>query len=130
MRWYVLCALFLMTACAGPGDTSGQTAGTVDGGGAPDIWFVNAVDHRDQVGKQFTYSCTSNGAPDSIWGTDVYTDDSSVCTAAVHAGRITMERGGQVTIQMSPGLESYTASTRHGVASMEYSAWLGSFFFP
>ncbi|MDQ2975462.1 MAG: pyridoxine 5'-phosphate synthase [Acidobacteriota bacterium] len=52
-------------------------------------WNFNPIGHRGQNGRQFIYVCPANGVPRVIYGTDIYTDDSSVCTAAVHAGLIT-----------------------------------------
>src|SRR4029079_12426338 len=37
------------------------------------------------IGKSFVYRCTGN-ASGTIYGTDIYTSDSQVATAAVHAG--------------------------------------------
>ena len=59
----------------------------------------------------------------TVWGTDDYTDDSSVCAAAVHAGAITKATGGRVNIEMLTGLPSYSASTRHGVTTSPWGAW-------
>ena len=58
---------------------------------------------RGQNGAHYVYTCPFYGVAGSIWGTDVYTDDSSVCTAAVHAGLITLAGGGTVTIEIRPG---------------------------
>jgi len=63
----------------------------------------------------------------AVWGTDVYTDDSSVCTSAVHAGLITLASGGSVTIEMRPGQTSYEGSTRNGIISSPYGSWGGSY---
>jgi hypothetical protein len=62
----------------------------------------------------------------AVWGTDVYTVDSSICVAAVHAGKIPAS-GGRVTITMRPGRASYAASTRNGVTSESWGAWPCSF---
>ncbi|KAM4022151.1 cochlin-like isoform 2-T4 [Anomaloglossus baeobatrachus] len=70
--------------------------------------------------------CLANGRP--VWGTDVYTDDSSICRAAIHAGQIP-NNGGQVSVQKSPGQSSYTGSTRNGITSLNYGPWPGSFIF-
>ncbi|PIO16161.1 hypothetical protein AB205_0005830, partial [Aquarana catesbeiana] len=70
--------------------------------------------------------CTVNGR--NVWGTDVYTDDSSICKAAIHAG-ILGNTGGLVTVEKSPGQQSYTGSTRNGVTTNNYGAWSGSFVF-
>ena len=68
--------------------------------------------------------CTAEQtAQGTVWGTDVYTHDSSVCTAAVHVGRITLASGGTVTIEMRPGQASYLGSTRNGITSNSYGAW-------
>jgi hypothetical protein len=94
-----------------------------------DPWSLHAVEHRDQVGEEFTYDCppADETRIDTVWGTDVYTDDSSVCTAAVHAGAITVEDGGQVTIEILPGQDSYVASEQNGIESSSYGPWGGSF---
>lgn len=78
-------------------------------------------------GQQITYDCPPAGEPHSVWGTDVYTDDSSVCTAAVHAGVITLDDGGSVTIEMRPGQDSYEASEQNGIESGSWGSWHGSF---
>jgi hypothetical protein len=62
-----------------------------------------------------------------VWGTDFYTDDSSACAAAVHAGAITSE-GGVVLVTWTKGLSTYAASQRHGVSTADYGAWPRSFF--
>lgn len=80
-------------------------------------------------GEEFEYTCSPGGNVGSIWGTDVYTDDSSVCTAAVHAGLITIQSGGAVTIEIRPGEDSYDGSEQNGVTSNDYGAWGGSFIF-
>jgi hypothetical protein len=90
-------------------------------------WSANATDFRAFAGEHFTFICPPGGAAGTIWGTDVYTDDSSVCTAAVHAGRITLAKGGNVPIEVRPGQGSYKGSTRNGITSFDYGAWQGSF---
>jgi hypothetical protein len=92
-------------------------------------WDATAASFRAYVGARFAYTCPPNGTAGSVWGTDVYTDDSSVCTAAVHAGLITLAAGGAVTIEMRPGQASYTSSTRNGIRSSSYGSWGGSFVF-
>lgn len=65
----------------------------------------------------------------SVWGTDVYTDDSSICRAALHAGVIG-EFGGQVTV-WPQGAEQFFAGTHaHGVTSRDFGLWEWSFTFP
>ncbi|XP_077307141.1 cysteine-rich secretory protein LCCL domain-containing 2-like [Lithobates pipiens] len=70
--------------------------------------------------------CQVNGG--TVWGTDVYTDDSSICKAAIHAG-ILGNTGGLVTVEKTPGQQSYSGSARNGVTTNNYGSWPGSFVF-
>ena len=92
-------------------------------------WGTNATPYRGQNGRRVTYFCPPGGAPGSVWGTDVYTDDSSICTAAVHAGLIAFAGGGAVEIEIRAGLPGYLGSSRNGAASSGYGAWHGSYVF-
>ena len=92
-------------------------------------WDSNATAFRGQNGTNVAYSCPAGGTIGSVYGTGVYTDDSSVCSAAVHAGRITPASGGKVTIKILPGRASYLGSTSRGVTSNSYDAWGGSYSF-
>jgi outer membrane protein OmpA-like peptidoglycan-associated protein len=64
----------------------------------------------------------------SVWGMDVYTGDSSICRAALHAGVITA-RGGPATVIPEPGRAAYPGVTRNGVQSSNYGAYGSSFRF-
>jgi hypothetical protein len=116
-------------AAATPQPTAEPTEAAAASAPATDPWSLNATEYRGQDGEQFTYDCppADESRTDTIWGTDVYTDDSSVCTAAVHAGAITIEDGGEVTIEIRPGEESYEASEQNGIESQSYGPWGGSF---
>ena len=96
----------------------------------PDSWSTNATTHRGQNGTKVTVPCSPNGTLGSVYGTGTYTDDSSVCTAAVQAGLITVAQGGTVVIQIAAGQSSYTGSTANGVTSSSYGSWGGSYTFP
>ena len=92
-------------------------------------WERPASFYGDEVGAEFTVVCREGGELDSVWGTDVYTDDSSICTAAVHAGLIDVGESGEVTFEVLGGQESYDGSTSHGVTSLDYGEWETSFAF-
>jgi hypothetical protein len=92
-----------------------------------DAWRANATRYRGMDGQQFDYDCPAGGEADTIWGTDTYTDDSSVCTAGVHVGVIALDEGGTVTIEIRPGEDEYQDTERNGIASQPYPAWGGSF---
>jgi hypothetical protein len=116
--WGAWTGSFVIVAAArgNPGVGSGGTG-----------WALTATRFRTFLGARFAYGCPAKGKPGSVWGTGVYTDDSSVCTAAVHAGRFTIAKGGSVTIEMQPGQDSYTGSKRNGITSADWKTWGGSF---
>lgn len=93
-------------------------------------WNLNAQEFRGEDGMLVAYDCTPDGEASTVWGDVIYTDDSSVCTAAVHAGLIDLADGGRVVIEIQPGLETYETSTANGVTTFEYGSWPGSFVFP
>ena len=92
-------------------------------------WTTSASTFRGQNDQQFEFVCPSGGQPGTVWGTDVYTDDSSVCTAAVHAGLIDLASGGTVTIVMLPGRDAYSPTDRNGISSQSWGTWSSSFSF-
>ena len=53
--------------------------------------FFLPIGNAAEPMKRYEYTCPKYGAKYGIWGTDVYTDDSSICTAAVHVGLIKRE---------------------------------------
>jgi hypothetical protein len=62
-----------------------------------------------------------------VFGTGVYTDDSTVCGALVHAGAIPAS-GGKGAITFVPGQLTYVGSSRNGVDSRSFGAWPRSFY--
>ena len=124
----------LLIAAAALAATLGATgAGAASAGptarAAADLsgWSTSAVSLRGRNGERFTVDCPKYGALSSVWGTDVYTDDSSICSAAVHAGVISLAGGGEVTFEIRPGQASYTGSVRNRVTSSSWGAYQGSF---
>jgi len=96
----------------------------------PGAWNTQADSYRGQNGQRITFTFPGGGSTSGrLWGTGTYTDDSSIALAAVHAGLITPQRGGTVTIEILPGQNSYQASSRNGVTSNGYGSWHGSFRF-
>jgi hypothetical protein len=94
---------------------------------APTTWTTNATEHKDAVGKTFEVNCPPKGTAGTIYGTGTYTHDSSVCTAAVHAGKIKLETGGKVRFLIKAGLDKYEASEKNGVRSSGYGKYPASF---
>lgn len=132
---------------ADDGDATGEDATTGDGADDADAkpandaatddepWSVTAGMLDGSVGDTFEQDCPADGDTDwEVWGGDhgQYTDDSAICVAAVHAGLITAEEGGTVTVEITPGRETYGDGWQaNGVTSSPWtSAWSGSFEFP
>ena len=81
---------------------------------------------RDLVGQKVLMQIVGSTSG-SVWGTDVYTDDSSVESAAVHAGALKDGESGLIEITILHGQANYEASTRNGVTSYMWGQWGGSF---
>ena len=95
----------------------------------PIDWEYGVSDLRGRLDQSFTFTCMPNGSIHNVWGSDLYTDDSSVCSAAVHAGLINTREGGPVSIRMISGQGAYTSTSRNGVSTIGYGNWHGSFIF-
>lgn len=93
----------------------------------PIQWNANATAYRTNIGMTLSVLCPPGGTPGSLWGTDVYTTDSSICTAGVHSGRIQLTTGGVFQIQINQGMPTYAGTIRGGVASRNYQAYPASF---
>jgi len=92
-------------------------------------WSNSANKYRNNLGQTFSFICPANGSIANVWGTDIYTADSSICTAAVHAGLITTRNGGRVKIRIRPGETVYKSTTRNGLTSSNYGPYDSSFIF-
>lgn len=93
----------------------------------PTTWTQSATQFRAQTGQTLSFMCPPNGTPGSVWGSDLYSDDSSICTAALHSGRVTLAAGGIVSIVIAPGAPAYLPTMRNGVTTRPWGAWTGSF---
>lgn len=76
----------------------------------------------DQVGKTFRFRVTG-ATSGAVWGTDVYTLDSSLAAAAVHAGALKPGQTRVVKVKIEAPLPAFTGSTRNGVTSYDYGAY-------
>ena len=99
------------------------------GEGKPTTWEANATSLSGKDGETFTLACSPGGTAHSVWGSDIYTADSSICSAAVHSGLITYQQGGAVTIELRPGRSIYGCSERNGVTTSYYGPYQHSFVF-
>ena len=77
------------------------------------------VDLCDRVGAVYYFRVTgdTNGP---LWGTDVYTGDSALAVAAVHAGLVAHGATAILRVTVEQPLRQYQGSTRNGVASHDF----------
>jgi hypothetical protein len=104
------------------------------GAGVAEITWTTRADetaYEGPEGTQYDLICPALGGGESmgtIWGTDIYTHDSPICVAAVHAGVITTA-GGSVIIEIMAGQKAYLASERNGVTSNDWGGYHRSYRF-
>jgi len=75
------------------------------------------------IGKIYKMTITGAGGGGGVWGTDIYTNDSYIPAAAIHAGVITAGQTKEVYIKIVEGKNSYTASTRNGITTSDWGSW-------
>jgi hypothetical protein len=129
--------LLLTVACvfaahgASPVQRSAQTALNTVRAVAEIDWQTSPLDLdlRGMNGERYEFHCPSGKPlPSRVAGSGPYTDDSSICTAAVHAGVIHGKDGGNVTIEIRPGQARYSGSDSNYIKSGDYDgSWNGSF---
>jgi len=76
-------------------------------------------DNADDLGQGKTYSCSCPALADAapIYGSDVYAQDSALCTAAVHAGVLKQDAAGSILFQVVASPPVFKGTTRNGVKS-------------
>ena len=83
----------------------------------------NGTQLPGDVGAQFQIACPPGcESTGGLWGSDVYTADSAICRAAIHAGAIS-PAGGLVGVQLQPGRPAYRGSMRNGISSNDYGEY-------
>lgn len=76
----------------------------------------------DKIGQTFQIRVVGSKSG-RIWGDEIYTADSNLNTAAVHAGYVKEGESAIVTIKILPGQSSYPSVTRNGITSIAYNSW-------
>ena len=80
---------------------------------------ANMLNLCDPVGATYYFRVTGDAAG-SLWGTDVYTGDSAIAAAAVHAGIVKAGESAVVKITVEKPPAQYQGSVRNGVTSHDY----------
>ncbi len=84
----------------------------------PILWDTTASGFKGTPGTTYTFQCPEDGTARPIFGNDIYTDYSSICTAAVHAGVIKLKDGGVITMEYRPGRAIYGSTVRNDITSI------------
>ena len=94
--------------------------------GQPLIAPASLTGLQANTGQTLVFRVTgANEGP--VWGTDVYTDDSSIAAAAVHAGILRPGETGTIMLTVREGFATYAPSSRNGIESASYGEWGRSF---
>jgi len=87
----------------------------------------NLKDFESRVGESFVFEVTGNDEG-SIWGGNVlYTADSQLSTAAVHAGLLRPGEKGLVRATVRPGQAKFIGSAANGITSVGWGTYPGSY---
>lgn len=80
---------------------------------------VSLTVYQNQIGKSFLFRVTGSLAG-SVWGTGVYTLDSPLGAAAVHAGVLKPDETDVVRVTILPSPPAFTGSAANGVQSTSF----------
>ncbi|MCC6812098.1 MAG: hypothetical protein IT381_32045 [Deltaproteobacteria bacterium] len=81
-----------------------------------------------EAGTKYRISCPQLCTNGSLWGSDPYTADSSVCKAAIHAGAL-KPAGGEATVIIKGGEPKFDGTTKNGVTSASWGKYDRTFTF-
>lgn len=99
-----------------------------DGGDSPVLTApTNLSSWRSRMGGVFFFKVTANAKAGSVWGTNVYTHDTALAAAVVHAGVLRDGETGTVRVTISPAQTSFVGSTLNGLTSNSFGAYDGSY---
>lgn len=116
-------------------------AGTVGDAAHAPHGPANLMTYANQFGKELVFRVTGTAPagqwggggfggrggmaaqPGGVWGTDVYTLDSDLAQAAVHAGALQPGQTGVVRVRIVQSPGQFTGSARHGVASNPFQGF-------
>jgi hypothetical protein len=113
----------------GGGDAGGSASPSATKTALDVNWETNVNVYGNHIGLIIQFDCPPRGIPQRIVGDKVYAGSSSVCTAGVHDGRISLSKGGRLIVQIREGADSYPATRRNGITSQESSGFPFSFEF-
>ena len=82
----------------------------------------NMLDLIEPVGATYYFRVTGK-SEGPLWGTDVYTGDSALSVAAVHAGQVKVGETAIVKVKVISPPCAFAGSIRHGVTSHDFGRY-------
>lgn len=86
----------------------------------------NLTGHESEIGKTIYFQVTG-AIGGSIYGTNVYTTDTTLAAAAVHSGVLKVGETAVVRVDMLPTPPSFTGSTSNGITSNGWGAYRAAY---
>lgn len=93
----------------------------------PDPGNLTAFESQRHQVLVFTVTGATTGG--NVWGSDVYTSDSRLSIAAVHAGMLKDGETGVVRVMLMDPPPAFAGSSRHGVTTSAYGPYQGAYQF-
>ncbi len=92
---------------------------------------ISNKNYIEDFNQEIAFLCPRNCANNYsslVYGSDVYTDNSSICKAAIHSGILKNAEGGIALVIGTRGLDSYFGSKRFNIETLDYAQkWMRSF---
>lgn len=83
---------------------------------------VNMLDLAEPIGATYYFRLVGR-SEGPLWGTDVYTGDSALAVAAVHAGQVKVDETAIVKVKVLAPPSTFSGSVRHGVTSHDFGRY-------
>ena len=77
---------------------------------------TNLNEYKDKINESFTFMLTGK-IGGQVWGTDIYSTDSNLAAAAVHAGILKEGASGQVRVTIIESPIEFAGTDSYGVES-------------
>jgi hypothetical protein len=87
----------------------------------------NLKGYETQFDKVLTFTVTGADSGGNLWGTDVYTTDSRLAMAAVHAGVLQVGETGAVRVKIIASPNAFAGSTQRGIVSSNYGRYTAAY---
>jgi hypothetical protein len=110
----------------GSGCVSGATILTQTTLSCVTTWIGGLNGFSGNIGSTYDFLVTGTTAG-SIWGCNVYTDDSNLATAAVHAGYVGNGVTRNIRVLLLAGQSNYSSCSGNGITSNAWGSWPRSY---